>query len=124
MQLHPQGNDVPDSIFGYPMVMQNIQKEAAKKMLIQALTNRWCVGRTSRLSSGNRPTGTLRWIGGGAQDVTMCLFMSVIRAWNILNDPSLVREQTDTLPDGFWNPYAAIADPPTGTPLVGTPTGY
>ena len=125
MQLHPQGNDAPDSIFGYPMVMQNIQKEAAKKMLIQALTNRWVRWPHVEIIERQPSNWNLEMDRkGGAQDVTMCLFMSVIRAWNILNDPSLVREQTDTLPDGFWNPYAAIADPPTGTPLVGTPTGY
>ena len=77
-------------------------------MLIQALTNRWVRWPHVEIIERQPSNWNRNGQKGGAQDVTMCLFMSVIRAWNILNDPSLVREQTDTLPDGFWIPMRPL----------------
>ena len=93
-----------DDIFGYPMRMLNIQKEIAKKLVIQALQNKWLRYPEIKAIIAQTSNWNLEMDRDGQpQDVTMVLFMSLMRGWQILNDPSTIQVSDDNLIVDPWS---------------------
>lgn len=93
-----------DDIFGYPMRMLNIQKETAKKSVIHALQNKWLRYPEIKAIIAQTSNWNLEMDREGQpQDVTMVLFMSVMRGWQILNNPSIVQKSDDDLIADPWS---------------------
>lgn len=112
-----------DDYFGYPMRLMNVQKETGKKLVIQGLQNGWIRWPEIKALIAQPSNWNMEMDRDDKpQDVTMTLFMSVIRAWPLLNDPSLLQSAIDEQPANWYDPYQPVGDIPVGSkPLI---SGY
>jgi len=107
-----------DDIFGYPMRMLNVQKETAKKLIIQALNNKWIRWPEVKALIAQPSNWNLEMDRDGQpQDVTMVLFMSVMRGWQILNDPDTIRSVDTGLTPNPYDDFTST-DYPQSKPLI------